>query len=84
MPSEAEKVAFIDTVSAELKDDASVEKFLDNVKQAGVAANTVDAAFDRVSRAFDDMVAKYGSDFPGFSNYNDEWKGYNSVSFPPM
>lgn len=80
MPTEAEKIAFIDAVSDELKNDASVEKFLDNVKQAGVAANTVDASFDRVSRAFDDMVNKYGSDFPGFSDYNDQWKSYNKAS----
>jgi hypothetical protein len=79
-PSDEEKIKFIDEVSAQLDDDEMVQKFLANVKEAGTAANQVDAAFDRVSRAFDDMVAKYGSDFPGFSNYNGEWKGYNSVS----
>ncbi|KAF5323039.1 hypothetical protein D9611_009337 [Ephemerocybe angulata] len=76
-PTDEEKIKFADEALALLADDDMAAKFQDNVKQVGVWANQIDASFDRVTRSFADMVAKYGSDFPGFAAYNTEWIGYN-------
>jgi len=74
--SDDEVIKFADGALALLADDSQAAIFANNVKQVGTWANQIDAAFDRVARSFDDMVDKYGRDFPGFSDYNVEWKGY--------
>ncbi|KAJ2927005.1 hypothetical protein H1R20_g10099, partial [Candolleomyces eurysporus] len=76
-PSDDEVIQYATEITSQLEDDEMVKKFQENVKEVGTWANEVDASFDRVSRKFDDMVAEYGKDFPGFSNYNSEWKGFN-------
>ena len=78
-PTDKDKIAFIKAVREQLQDGDMVQQFLANVREAGTTANEVDAAFDRVSRSFDDMVSKFGTDFPGFATFNNEWKDYNSV-----
>ncbi|RXW16928.1 hypothetical protein EST38_g8925 [Candolleomyces aberdarensis] len=76
MPTEQEKNAFADAVIEQLSDDETVRKFQEDVKQVGVWANQIDASFDKVTRKFTEMVDKYGKDFPGFSDYKNEWIGY--------
>ncbi|KAJ2924806.1 hypothetical protein H1R20_g12280, partial [Candolleomyces eurysporus] len=76
MPTDQEKIAFANAVIEQLDDDEMVKKFQENVQQVGVWANQIDASFDKVTRKFTEMVDKYGKDFPGFSDYKNEWVGY--------
>ena len=79
MPTDQEKIAFANAVIEQLDDDEMVKKFQENVQQVGVWANQIDASFDKVTRKFTEMVDKYGKDFPGFSDYKNEWVGYYQV-----
>ncbi|CCM02048.1 uncharacterized protein FIBRA_04124 [Fibroporia radiculosa] len=75
-PTEQEQIQYANAALKELDNEDQVKKFQDNVKQVGVWANQLDTAFDHVTRGFEDMVAKYGKDFPDISAYLNEWKGY--------
>ncbi|CCM00800.1 uncharacterized protein FIBRA_02842 [Fibroporia radiculosa] len=75
-PTDDEKAKFTSDALGELRKDDQVKIFEDNVKQVGVWANQVDAAFDNVTRGFESMNTKYGQQFPEISAYLNEWKGY--------
>lgn len=80
-PTDQEVIDFAAAASTQLNDSEMVAKFEENVREVGTRANAIDRSFDRVVRAFQDMVNRYGSDYPGFSAYLTEWRGYNQVWF---
>jgi hypothetical protein len=80
-PSQEEQDQFINGAIKSLSDPQQVGQFEQNVEEVGVWANEVDAAFDRVTRGFMDMVAKYGKDFPELYMFLADWKTYNAVRF---
>ncbi|KAJ2912041.1 hypothetical protein MD484_g8367, partial [Candolleomyces efflorescens] len=77
-PSQEEQDQYINGAIKSLGDPEQVVQFQQNVEEVGVWANDVDAAFDRVTRGFVDIVAKYGKDFPGLSAFLADWKTYNT------
>ncbi|ELU36475.1 hypothetical protein AG1IA_09497 [Rhizoctonia solani AG-1 IA] len=76
-PSDEEVIAYATAAIEQLGDSQMQNQFAENVRQAGVWANEVDKAFDKVTRSFADMNTRYGKDFPGFGNYNTQWIEYN-------
>jgi hypothetical protein len=78
-PTDAEVIAYCDAAIAEL--ESTPTDFENNVQQVGVWANDIDAAFDRTTRSFSDIVKKYGKDFPELSGFFNEWQGYNKVCY---
>jgi hypothetical protein len=76
-PTEEEQIKYAEDALVVVKDEKHT--LVDNVKEVGVWANQVDVAFDNVTRGFEEMVVKYGHDFPEISDYLTEWKGYKTV-----
>jgi len=76
-PSDDEVIEFAEGALRELRNDPN-QQFQDNVKQVAVWANQVDASFNTVTRGFEDMVSRYGQQFPQLANYLNEWKGYQT------
>ncbi|KAF8694672.1 hypothetical protein RHS03_08141, partial [Rhizoctonia solani] len=76
-PSDDEFIAYATAAIEQLEDSQMQNQFAENVRQAGVWANEVDKAFDKVTRSFADMNTRHGKDFPGFGNYNTQWIEYN-------
>ena len=78
-PSQEEQDQYIDGAIKCLSDPEQADQLQQNVEEVGVWANDVDAAFDRVTRGFMDIVAKYGRDFTELSGFLTDWKTYNTV-----
>ena len=76
-----EATQFVNDAIALLSDSAMVAQFEKNVGEVGTWANEVDAAFDRVTRTFVQVVNDYGNHFPALSGFLAEWRGYNSVGW---
>ncbi|RXW11897.1 hypothetical protein EST38_g13958 [Candolleomyces aberdarensis] len=74
--SDDEVIQFASAMTSRLQDPEMVGQLLQNVKQIGTWAIQAGESLGRVSRKFEDTVAKYGNDFPGLSDYHNEWKGY--------
>ena len=77
--SDDEAIKFANAALKKLENPDDVTQFARNVEQAGIWANEVDAAFDRVTRGFVDMTEKYGSSFPDLYTFLDQWKAYEKV-----
>ena len=77
--SEDEKIEFAEGALEELEREGATATFAENVEQAAVAADEIDAAFDKVTRTFVDMTEKYGSDFPDLYTSLDKWRGNEKV-----
>ena len=77
--SDDEVIEFANAALKLLENSDDVAEFTRNVEQAGIWANEVDAAFDRVTRGFTNMTAKYASEFPALYTFLDEWKAYEKV-----
>ncbi|CCM00799.1 uncharacterized protein FIBRA_02841 [Fibroporia radiculosa] len=71
-----DKIQFAKDAIKVLDDDSQVKKFEEEIENIGTAAVQIDQAFDRVARAFQDMVDKHGSDFPEIAGYKGEWNAY--------
>ncbi|TEB33804.1 hypothetical protein FA13DRAFT_1789631 [Coprinellus micaceus] len=69
---------FFDDATRDLQDPEKDKEYQANVEQVGVWANEVDAAFGRVMRSMEDMVQRYGSQFPELAGFRDDWNGYNA------
>ena len=76
-----EATQFVNDAIALLNDSAMVAEYEKNVGEVGTWANEVDTAFDRVTRAFVQIVDDYDKDFPALSGFLSEWRGYNSVGW---
>ena len=77
--SDDEVIEFANAALKQLENPDNTAQFARNVEQAGIWANEVDAAFDRVTRGFVDMTEKYGSSFPDLYNFLQQWKAYEKV-----
>jgi hypothetical protein len=77
--SSEERIEYAKGAIEVLQDDEEIAKFERDIENVAKAAILIDVAFDRVTRNFQDMVDKYGGDFPELSNYKAEWDGYNEV-----
>ena len=56
----------------QLENPEDVTEFAWNVEQAGIWANKVNIAFDRITQGFIDMTDKYRSSFPDLYNFWDQ------------
>ena len=77
--SDDEAIKFANAALEQLENPEDVTEFARNVEQAGIWANEVDAAFDRVTRGFVDMTDKYGGSFPDLYNFRDQWRAFETV-----
>ena len=77
--SDDEVIEFANAALKLLGNPDDVAEFARNVEQAGIWANEVDAAFDRVTRGFADMTGKYGSSFPELYAFLAQWRAYERV-----
>ena len=77
--SDDEAIKFANAALEQLANPDDVAQFARNVELAGIWANEVDAAFDRVTRGFADMTDKYGSSFPDLHTFLGQWRAYEKV-----
>jgi hypothetical protein len=77
--SSDERIEYAKGAIKVLQDDEEIAKFEADIENVAKAAVQIDVAFDRVTRGFQDMVDKHGKDFPGLSNYKNDWDGLNEV-----
>ena len=77
--SDDEAIEFANAALKQLENPDDVSEFARNVEQAGIWANEVDAAFDRVTRGFVDMTDKYGSSFPDLRTFLEQWRAFEKV-----
>ena len=77
--SDDEVIKFANAALEQLDNSDNVTQFARNVEQAGIWANEVDAAFDRVTRGFADMTNKYWTSFPDLFTFLGQWRAFEQV-----
>jgi hypothetical protein len=63
-----------------LEEPGSVDKFSQQCKEIGQRAVVIDTSFKRVHEGFDEIIEKFGKDFPEVKEYGARWDGLRSVS----